>query len=106
MQVFDCQIDNWLALNSVYQSLDACLTGGALGYLPETLVKHHVSDGRLVRVLEDWCPAFPGFHLYYPSRLQSSPAMGDATNALNNAMSSHNMDAKGRDLAKGLVGMK
>ena len=33
-------------------------------------------------------------------------AMGDATNALNNAMSSHNMDAKGRDLAKGLVGMK
>lgn len=58
------------------------------------------------RVLEEWCPAFPGFHLYYPSRLQLSPAMGDATNALNNAMSSHNMDAKGRDLAKGLVGMK
>ncbi|WP_349970230.1 LysR family transcriptional regulator [Pseudomonas caspiana] len=81
-KVQNIQVSGQLIVNSVYQSLDACLTGGALGYLPETLVKHHVSDGRLVRVLEDWCPAFPGFHLYYPSRLQSSPAFSLLVDAL------------------------
>jgi len=33
-----------------------------------------IADGRLVRVLADWCPPFPGYHLYYPSRRQLAPA--------------------------------
>ena len=41
---------------------------------PEDLVLEHVAQGRLVRVLEDWCEPFSGYHLYYPSRRQSSPA--------------------------------
>jgi DNA-binding transcriptional LysR family regulator len=40
----------------------------------EDQVEAHLADGRLVRVLEDWCPSFPGYHLYYPSRRQPSAA--------------------------------
>ena len=42
--------------------------------MPEDLVHAHIASGALVRVLADWCPPFPGYHLYYPSRRQSSPA--------------------------------
>jgi len=55
-------------------TLNAALAGFGLAYLPEDQVKVHVSDGRLVRVLADWCPPFSGCHLYYPSRRQSSAA--------------------------------
>jgi len=48
--------------------------GLVLAYLPEDQVRTHLADGRLVRVLADWCPPFPGYHLYYPSRRQHSPA--------------------------------
>ncbi|WP_395944414.1 LysR family transcriptional regulator [Brevundimonas sp.] len=52
----------------------SCLAGDGLAFMLEGSVRGHVDDGRLVRVLEDWCPPFPGFHLYYPSRRQSSAA--------------------------------
>ncbi|MNE85907.1 LysR substrate binding domain protein [compost metagenome] len=42
--------------------------------MPEDLVQSHVAEGRLIRVLADWCEPFSGYHLYYPSRRQSSPA--------------------------------
>jgi DNA-binding transcriptional LysR family regulator len=42
--------------------------------MPGDLVQTHVKEGRLTRVLSDWCPPFPGYHLYYPSRRQTSPA--------------------------------
>ncbi|WP_160106562.1 LysR family transcriptional regulator [Pseudomonas izuensis] len=73
-EVQKIQVGGQLVVNGVYQTLDACLGDAGIAYLPETLVQHHIDDGRLIRVLEEWCPAFPGFHLYYPSRLQASAA--------------------------------
>ncbi|MDB5824309.1 MAG: transcriptional regulator, LysR family [Herminiimonas sp.] len=60
--------------NTTPQMLEYALEGYGLAYVPEDLVQHHVSEGRLVQVLKEWCPTFPGYHLYYPSRRQSSPA--------------------------------
>ena len=53
--------------------LNAALTGLGLAYLPEDQVRTHLK-GRLVQVLADWCPPFPGYQLYYPSRRQHTPA--------------------------------
>jgi DNA-binding transcriptional LysR family regulator len=46
------------------------------------MVEAHVSGGRLERVLEDWCPPFPGYHLYYPSRRRPSQAFSLLAEAL------------------------
>jgi DNA-binding transcriptional LysR family regulator len=54
--------------------LQAALSGAGLGFLPEELVGEHVRAGRLLSVMEDWCPNYPGYHLYYPIRRQASPA--------------------------------
>jgi DNA-binding transcriptional LysR family regulator len=50
------------------------LAGLGLAYLPEDQVEDHLAYGRLIRVLDDWCPPFSGYHLYYPSRRQLTPA--------------------------------
>lgn len=42
--------------------------------MPEDVVRKHVAKGLLLPVLEDWSPSFSGYHLYYPSRRQPSPA--------------------------------
>lgn len=68
--------------NSSTQILKAALAGFGLAYLPEDMVRESVREGRLLRVLEDWSPSFPGYHLYYPSRRQSSPAFTLLANAL------------------------
>lgn len=60
--------------NNIAMRLDAALNGLGLACLPEDLVQAHIAKGRLVRVLADWCPSFPGYHLYYPSRRQASSA--------------------------------
>src|SRR3954469_10646783 len=60
--------------NTLTMILEASLEGFGLAYLPEDLVAPALQEGRLVRVLEDWCPLRPGYHLYYPSRRQHSPA--------------------------------
>ena len=62
--------------------LRAALAGFGLAYLPLDMVEQHVADGQLVSVLQDWCPQFPGYHLYYPSRRQSSPAFKLIVDAL------------------------
>jgi DNA-binding transcriptional LysR family regulator len=54
--------------------LNAALAGFGLAYVPEDLAQPHIAKGRLKRVLEDWCPLYSGYHLYYPSRRQSSAA--------------------------------
>lgn len=54
--------------------MDAALAGLGITLLPEDELMQHIEAGRLVRVLEDWCPKFEGYHLYYPSRRQPSPA--------------------------------
>jgi DNA-binding transcriptional LysR family regulator len=62
------------AFNSVAMMRHAALGGLGLVFLPEDLVADDIREGRLVRVLADWCPPRPGYHLYYPSRRQPSPA--------------------------------
>jgi DNA-binding transcriptional LysR family regulator len=62
--------------------LKSALAGLGLVYLPEDQVRTHVADGRLVQVLDDWCPAFSGYHLYYPNRRHLTPAFGLLVDAL------------------------
>jgi DNA-binding transcriptional LysR family regulator len=69
------RVDGRLILNSTALVLRAAVAGLGLAYLPEDDVQPHIKEGRLARVLEDWCPPFPGYHLYYPSRRQMVPAL-------------------------------
>lgn len=64
-----------LVFNNLGLRLHSALDGLGLAYMPEDQVLPYVADGHLVRVLEDWCPPFPGYHLYYPSRRHVSSAM-------------------------------
>ena len=68
------RVEGQLTFNESGPMLDAALAGFGLAYLPEGSVKGHIAAGQLVRVLADWCPPYPGYHLYYPSRRQPTPA--------------------------------
>ncbi len=76
------RVDGQLTFNGTIQILNAALAGLGLAYVPEDLAQPHLAQGRLKRVLEDWCPPFSGYHLYYPSRRQSSPAFALLVDAL------------------------
>ncbi|MGJ7514361.1 LysR family transcriptional regulator [Pseudomonas baetica] len=73
-QELNVRVEGQLVFNNIAMRLEAALQGLGLAYMPEDLVQEHVAQGRLIRVLEDWCEPFSGYHLYYPSRRQSSPA--------------------------------
>ena len=68
--------------NSISPIVRAALAGQGLGFLPDDAVAQHIADGRLVRVLDDWCQPYTGYHLYYPSRRQSSGALAVIVDAL------------------------
>jgi DNA-binding transcriptional LysR family regulator len=68
------RVDGQLVFNGTAPMLDAALAGAGLAYVPEDAVQAHLADGRLIRVLADWCPPYSGYHLYYPSRRQPTPA--------------------------------
>lgn len=68
------RVDGQLIFNTAQPQVDAALAGLGITLLPEDELTQHIEAGRLVRVLEDWCPKFEGYHLYYPSRRQPSPA--------------------------------
>jgi DNA-binding transcriptional LysR family regulator len=68
------RVDGQLTFNGTNQMLAAALAGFGLAYVPEELAQPHLDKRRLRRVLADWCPPFSGYHLYYPSRRQSSAA--------------------------------
>jgi DNA-binding transcriptional LysR family regulator len=76
------RVEGQLVFNNLALRLNAVLAGLGLAYLPEDHVRKHLEDGRLVRVLEDWCPPFSGYHLYYPSRRQATPAFALLVDAL------------------------
>jgi DNA-binding transcriptional LysR family regulator len=76
------RVDGQLVVNGLNQVVNAALQGIGLAFTLEDLVREHIAAGRLVRVLEDWCPPFAGYHLYYPSRRQASPAFALVVNAL------------------------
>lgn len=75
-------VEGQLVFNRPAQMLNASLAGLGLAYLLEDVVRPHLAAGRLERVLEDWCPSFPGYHIYYPSRRQPSPAFALLVDAL------------------------
>jgi len=75
-------VEGQLVFNNIALRQNAALAGLGLAYLPEDQVQADVAAGRLVRVLTDWCAPFSGYHLYYPSRRQSSPAFALLIDAL------------------------
>lgn len=68
--------------NCIYPVIDAALAGVGLAYMPEELARPHIKSGRLMAVLVDWCPTFPGLHIYFASRRESSPALSLVIEAL------------------------
>jgi DNA-binding transcriptional LysR family regulator len=69
------RVEGQTIFNGVYQMLNAALSGCGLTFVPDDLAQPHVAAGRLQYVMEDWFPTFPGLHVYYPSRRQSSRAL-------------------------------
>ncbi|HEY6983878.1 LysR family transcriptional regulator [Reyranella sp.] len=76
------RVEGQFVCNGAVQMLNAALAGLGLAYVPEDLAGPHLARGRLRRVLGDWCPPFSGYHLYYPSRRQSSAAFALLVDAL------------------------
>jgi DNA-binding transcriptional LysR family regulator len=76
------RVEGQLTFNDSALRLDATLAGMGLAYMPEDVALPWLAQGRLKRVLEDWCPPFAGFHLYYPSRRQHSRAFTIVLDAL------------------------
>jgi DNA-binding transcriptional LysR family regulator len=81
-QAVSVRVEGQLTFNTSSLCLKAMIDGLGLGYCPEDMAAPYVADGRLVRVLEDWCQPFAGYHLYYPSRRQHSAAFAVLVDAL------------------------
>ena len=75
-------VEGRLVFNGTFQMLNAALAGFGLAYVPEDVTQPHLAKGRLRRVLDDWCPPYSGYHLYYPSRRQATPAFALLVEAL------------------------
>jgi DNA-binding transcriptional LysR family regulator len=76
------RVEGQFTFNGTAQLLNAAFAGCGLAYLPEGMVEGHLAKGRLRRVLADWCPPYSGYHLFYPSRRQSSAAFALVVDAL------------------------
>ncbi len=76
------RVDGQFAVSSLELARKAALDGLGLAYLPDDMVQEHIVRKQLVRVLEDWCEPFPGYHLYYPSSRQHAPAFAVFLEAL------------------------
>lgn len=74
-RALNVRVEGQAIVNDIALARRAARDGAGIAYLPEDYVQEDVEAGRLRRVLEDWCPPFPGYHLYYPSRRQLSPAL-------------------------------
>jgi len=81
-QKMKVRVQGQLVFNNSPMMLDAALGGLGLAYLPEDSARPHVEAGRLVPVLDDWCEPFAGYHLYYPSRKENSPALAALVDAM------------------------
>ena len=76
------RVEGQLAFNRIDLVREAALAGFGIAMLPSDYVERHIAEGRLVALLEDWSPPWPGYHLYYPSRRQQSPAFALLVEAL------------------------
>ncbi len=81
-QALNVRVEGPAIFNTTPHIVAAALAGLGIAFLPEEEFAPHIEQGRLVRVLEDWCPPFAGYFLYYPSRRQSSPAFALVMEAL------------------------
>jgi DNA-binding transcriptional LysR family regulator len=81
-QDMELRVRGQLIFNGAYQILHAALSGCGLAFLTEDMAGPHVRAGRLLSVMEDWCPSFPGLHAYYPSRRQNSRALALVIDAI------------------------
>ena len=81
-RALEVRVEGQVILNTSPQIVTAALDDIGIAFLPEDEFSPHLEEGRLIRVLEDWCPPFPGFHLYYPSRRHPSPAFSLVLDAL------------------------
>jgi DNA-binding transcriptional LysR family regulator len=73
-RALNVRVEGQFVVNDIALGLQAALDGLGIAYLPEDYVRADIEARRLTRVLESWCPPFPGYHLYYPSRRHQSPA--------------------------------
>jgi DNA-binding transcriptional LysR family regulator len=76
------RVDGQMICNGAIQMLSAALAGLGLAYIPEEMAEPYLTKGRLKRVLADWCQPYSGYHLFYPSRRQSSAAFSLVVDAL------------------------
>ena len=76
------RVEGQIILNSSSAQVEAAVAGYGIAYVPENLVTRQIAAGELVQVLDDWCPMFTGYYLYYPSRRQNSAAFLLIMNAL------------------------
>jgi DNA-binding transcriptional LysR family regulator len=81
-RLFQLRVDGNLIFNDGELILAATLAGQGLGYLLEGQITAHVAEGRLIRVLPEWCPAASGYYLYHPNRRQTPSALGALVDAL------------------------
>ncbi len=71
---FSVRVNGQLTMSNIDPAINSAIDGVGLAYAPRDLVLQHLRTGRLREVLEDWTPTFQGYHLYYPSRRNPSPA--------------------------------
>ena len=76
------RVEGQMTCNGANQMLTAALAGLGLAYIPQEMVEPHLAKGRLKRMLADWCQPYSGYHLFYPSRRQSSAAFSLVVEAL------------------------
>lgn len=75
-------VEGQLTVNLLTERIDAACSGFGLACVPEDMVQAQIKTGELIQVLDEWCPSFPGYYLYYPSRKQHPPAFALMIDAL------------------------
>ncbi|HEX8574200.1 MAG TPA: LysR family transcriptional regulator [Allosphingosinicella sp.] len=81
-RALNVRVDGQLTVNDIALARQSALDGGGIAFLPDDYLRPWLETGQLIRVLADWCPPFAGYHLYYPSRRQQSPAFALLVEAL------------------------
>ena len=81
-QSLNVRVQGQATFNNTFLMLQAAVDGMGFAYVPYDIIEPHLAAGRLVPVLEDWWPTFPGYHLYYANRRQLPPALALVVEAL------------------------
>ena len=79
------RVEGQVICNGAYQMMNAAIDGAGLAFVMSEMVQPHIAAGRLVSLMEDWCPTFPGLHIFYASRRETSRAMAVVVDALRHS---------------------